>query len=92
MFVNNVFKLVVLYPEHSQLVFDCVVIACSIESIRQGLVQGCKAPNSVGSACFVPLWSQAYPTENGLFALSLPPPGLELATSPLALVKLYCHY
>ena len=47
-FLCTVFPLGVLYPEHSQLVFDCVVIACSLESIRPGLVQGCKAPNGVG--------------------------------------------
>ena len=47
-FVYTVFPLGVLYPEHSQLAFDCVVIACSLESIRPGLVQGCKAPNGVG--------------------------------------------
>ena len=27
---------------------DCVFIACSLESIMPGLVQGCKAPNGVG--------------------------------------------
>ena len=37
----------VLYPEHSQLSFDCVIIACSLQSIRPGLVHGCKAPNGV---------------------------------------------
>ena len=31
-----------------QLAFDYVIIACSLESIRPGLVQGCKAPNGVG--------------------------------------------
>ena len=40
-------------PEHSQLVFEYVVIACSLESTRPGLVQGCKAPNGVGSACLI---------------------------------------
>ena len=39
--VFTIFPLGVLYPEHSQLAFDCVKIACSLESIRQGLVQGC---------------------------------------------------
>ena len=34
----EVSKLGVLYPE---LAFDCVLIACSLESIRPGLVQGC---------------------------------------------------
>ena len=29
-------------------IVDYVVIACSLESIRQGLVQGYKAPNGVG--------------------------------------------
>ena len=43
-FMYTVFPLRVLYPEHSQLAFDCTVIACSFESIRPGLVQGCKAP------------------------------------------------
>ena len=47
-FVYTVFPLGVLYPEHSQLAFDCVVIACSLESIKPGLVQGFKAPNGVG--------------------------------------------
>ena len=28
--------------------FDCVVIACSLDSIRPGLVQGYKAPKVVG--------------------------------------------
>ena len=46
--VYTVFPLGMLYPEHSQLAFDCVVFACSLESIRPGLVQGCKAPNGVG--------------------------------------------
>ena len=50
-FLCTVFTLGVLYPEHLQLAFDCVVIACSLESIRPGLVQGCKTPNGVGSAC-----------------------------------------
>ena len=47
-FVYTVFTLEVSYPEHSQLAFDCVVIACSLEPIRSALVQGCKAPNGVG--------------------------------------------
>ena len=47
-FLYTVFPLGVLYPEHSQLAFDCDIIACSLESIRPGLVQGCKAPNGVG--------------------------------------------
>ena len=46
--VYTIFPLGVLYPKHLQLAFDCVVIACSLESIRPGLVQGCKAPNGVG--------------------------------------------
>ena len=38
-FLYPIFPLGVLYPEHSQLVFVCVVIACSLEeSIRPGLV------------------------------------------------------
>ena len=41
-------QLGVLYPEHLQLAFDCVIIAGSLESIRPGLYQGCKAPNGVG--------------------------------------------
>ena len=48
-----IFPLGVLYPEHSQLAFDCVDNACNLESIRPGLVQGCKAPNVVGKACLV---------------------------------------
>ena len=43
-FVDTLFPLGVLYLEHSKLAFDCVVIASSLESIRPGLVQGCKAP------------------------------------------------
>ena len=39
-----------LYPEHSQLAFDFVIIAYSLDSIRPDLVQGCKAPNVEGSA------------------------------------------
>ena len=46
--VYTVFSLGMLYLEHWQLAFDCVIIACSLESIRPGLVQGCKAPNGVG--------------------------------------------
>ena len=42
------FLLGVLYPGHSHLAFDCVIIACSLESIRPVLVQGCKAPNGMG--------------------------------------------
>ena len=30
------------------LAFDCVVIVCSLESIRPSPVQGCKAANGVG--------------------------------------------
>ena len=38
----TVFPLGVLYPERG--FFDChVIIACSLQSIRPGLVQGCKA-------------------------------------------------
>ena len=48
MYEYTVFSLGVLYPEHLQLVFDFVIIACSLDSIRPGLVQGCKAPNVVG--------------------------------------------
>ena len=44
----TIFPLGVLYLEHLQLVFDFVIIACSLESTRPGLVQGCKAPNFVG--------------------------------------------
>ena len=47
-FMFTIFLLGVLYPEHLQLAFDFVVIACSLDSIRPGLVQGCKAPNVVG--------------------------------------------
>ena len=52
-FEYTIFTLGVLYPEYLQLAFDSVIIACSLESIRLGLVQGCKAPNGVGSACFI---------------------------------------
>ena len=41
-------SIVNVVSEHSQLAFDCVIIACSFESIRPGLVQGCKAPNGGG--------------------------------------------
>ena len=44
------FPLGVFNPEHSQLAFDSVVIACSLESIRPGLIHCCKAPNGVGYA------------------------------------------
>ena len=47
-FVYAIFPLGVLYPEYLQLAFDFVVIACSLESISPGLVQGWKAPNGVG--------------------------------------------
>ena len=36
-FVYIMFPLGVLYPEHWQLAFDYVVIACSLDSIRPGL-------------------------------------------------------
>ena len=49
-FVYTVFPLGVLYPEHSQLAFDCVVIACSLESIKPGLVQGFQGPQWCGFA------------------------------------------
>ena len=39
-FVYAIFPLGVLYPEYLQLAFDFVVIACSLESISPGLVQG----------------------------------------------------
>ena len=48
LFMYTVFPLGVLYPENSQLALDLVVIACSLDSIRPGLVQGCKTPNVVG--------------------------------------------
>ena len=48
-FMYTIFPFGVLYPEHMQLVLDCVVIAFSLESIRPGLVRGGgKAPNVVG--------------------------------------------
>ena len=49
----TVFLLGVLYPEHLQLAFDCVVIPYGLEFIRPGLIQGCKAPNGVSSACLI---------------------------------------
>ena len=52
-FVYTDFPLGVLYPKHSQLAVDYVVIACSLESIRPGIVQGCKAPNVVSQACLI---------------------------------------
>ena len=52
-FVYTIFPFRVLYPEHLQLAFDCVVIACSLESIRPGLIHGWKAPNGVGYACLI---------------------------------------
>ena len=51
--VFTVFPLEVIYLEYMQLAFDCIVIACSLESIRPGLVQGCKAPDGVGSTCLI---------------------------------------
>ena len=47
-FMYTVFPLGVLYLEHLQLALDFVIIACSLDTIRPGLVQGCKAPNVVG--------------------------------------------
>ena len=47
-FIYTVFLLGVLYPEQSQLAFGCVVIACSLESVRRGLVQDFLASNDVG--------------------------------------------
>ena len=44
----TVFPLGVLYLEHLQLAFDFFVIACSLDSISPGIVQGCKAPHVVG--------------------------------------------
>ena len=44
--VGREFLFVVLGPEPG--ILDCVLIVCRIESIRPGLVQGCKAPNGVG--------------------------------------------
>ena len=41
----TIFPLRALYLEHSQLAFDFVVIACSLDFIRPGLAQGCKALN-----------------------------------------------
>ena len=46
--MHTIVSLGVLYPQHSQLAFDFVLIACSLDSIRPGLVQGLKAPNVVG--------------------------------------------
>ena len=48
LFMYTAFPLGVLYPENSQLALDFVLIACNLDSIRPGLVQGCKAPNVVG--------------------------------------------
>ena len=56
-FVCGLFHICVLY--HISLervvsgtlatdIFDCVIIASSLKSIRPGLVHGCKAPHSVG--------------------------------------------
>ena len=83
LFVHLIFPLWILYPEHLQLSFDSVVIACSLESIRPGLVQGCKVRSMVWvRPAWQPLQSQAYPTEHGL-------PVLELATAPLGQVELH---
>ena len=49
----TVFLLGVLHSEHSRLAFDCVVIACSLESIRPDLAQCCKAPNGEDKGCFI---------------------------------------
>ena len=73
--------------------FDCDLIACSLESIRQSLVQGCKTPNGVGKACLITSSKLGQPyTEHGLYALSQPPLGIKLATTQLGLVELYHHY
>ena len=45
------------------IAFDCVVIACSLESIRPGLVQGCKVPYGVGWACLITSLELGHPTE-----------------------------
>ena len=37
-YTRTIFPLGVLYPGHSQLAFDCVIMACSSESIRPGLL------------------------------------------------------
>ena len=63
----TIFPLGVLYPEHSQLAFltvQCVVIVCSLESIRPGLVQGCKDPNGVGQACCITSLDSGLPLLN----------------------------
>ena len=52
-FMYTIFPLGVLYPEHLQVTFDFVINACSLDSIRPGLVQGCKAPNVVAKTCLI---------------------------------------
>ena len=42
------YNILYFHWEHSQLAFDVFIIACSLDTIRPGLVQGCKTPNVVG--------------------------------------------
>ena len=64
-FMSIDFPLGVLYPEHLQLAFDFVIIACILESIRPGLALGCKAPDDVGLACLITS------SESGLVPLNM---------------------
>ena len=64
-FMSIDFPLEVLYPEHLQLAFDFVIIACILESIRPGLALGCKAPNGVGLASLITS------SESGLVPLNI---------------------
>ena len=48
---SNCMSIGVLFWQHSQLTFDSVVIACSLESIIPDLVQGCEATNGAGYTC-----------------------------------------
>ena len=81
-FLYAVFPLVVLHPEHSQLALDSVVIACSLKSIRPGLVSGLQGAHWCGLGLLDILFG-VRPTslnnEHGLCALSLP-------------CRQYCHY
>ena len=82
-----VIPLGVLYWEHSQLAFSTMLSLLEASNL---LGQG---PQWCGLGLFDNLFGvRPSPTEHGLHALSPSPLGLELTTTPLALVKLHHHY
>ena len=96
MYTGSVFPMGI-WTWNTQLAFECVLIACSLESIRPGLVQGCnlQGPQWCGLGLLDTLFRvrpAPLSSEHGLYALSTPPPGLELTTAPLAQVELHHHY